>query len=48
MINDDNELMIRLSENDLTRKIISQNILDTKYSRFTVLQSDWSLPGIYV
>ena len=27
----------RLSENYLTQKIIALNILDTKYSRFTVL-----------
>ena len=26
----------RLSENYLTQKIIAQNILDTKYSQFTV------------
>ena len=32
----DNAVQRRLSENYLTRKIIAWNILDTKYSRFTV------------
>ena len=32
----DNAVQDRLSENYLTRKIIARNILDTKYSRFTV------------
>ena len=32
----DNAIQGRLSENYLTRKIIAWNILDTKYSRFTV------------
>ena len=34
----ENAVQGRLSENYLTRKIIAQNILDTKYSRFTVLE----------
>ena len=34
----DNAVQGHLSENYLTRKIIALNILDTKYSRFTVLQ----------
>ena len=33
----DNVVQGRLSENYLTRKIIARNILDTKYSRFTVV-----------
>ena len=33
----DNAVQGRLSENYLTRNIIAWNILDTKYSRFTVL-----------
>ena len=33
----DNAVQGRLSENYLTREIITWNILDTKYSRFTVL-----------
>ena len=32
----DNAVQGRLSENYLTRKFIAWNILDTKYSRFTV------------
>ena len=33
----DNAVRDCLSETDLTRKFIAQNICDTKYSRFTIL-----------
>ena len=36
---DDNVVQGRSSENYLTRKIIARNILDTKYSRFTVMKN---------
>ena len=40
----ENAVQGRLSENYLTRKIIAWNILDTKYSRFTVIFQPVCIP----
>ena len=41
----DNAVQDRLSEIYLTRKIIARNILDMKYSRFTVYKASRARPA---